>query len=237
MITKGSMLSFVFPLCVFQLCWLCSFVTTTIAAEDLLQGAVLSSRGSSVTVTVNQDKALQPVIKRVETGETKQAPIFKLQIYDEGHFQHSSVILNASMFSTFNNKPNSCLCSSYSFLCLFTCQREHMEFSVLPHSTMYLAGMNKLLYQMCMTHLLIISAPKRPKKGSFEQEATVAFVITLNKPNQSFKKQSKTKKIPLNTKRKLLSAPPLITRSHHSRFGRFFMLDALYGFCVSSCKN
>lgn len=141
------------------------------------------------------------------------------------------------MFSTFNNKPNSCLCSSYSFLCLFTCQREHMEFSVLPHSTLYLAGMNKLLYQMCMTHLLIISAPKRPKKGSFEQEATVAFVITLNKPNQSFKEQSKTKKIPLNTKRKLLSAPPLITRSHHSRFGRFFMLDALYGFCVSSCKN
>lgn len=118
-----------------------------------------------VTVTVNQDKALQPVIKRVEIGETKQAPIFKLQIYDEGHFQHSSVILNASMFSTFNNKPNSCLCSSYSFLCLFTCQREHMEFSVLPHSTLYLAGMNKLLYQMCMTHLLIISAPKRPKKG------------------------------------------------------------------------
>lgn len=138
MITKGSMLSFVFPLCVFQLCWLCSFVTTTIAAEDLLQGAVLASRGSSVTVTVNQERALQSVIMRVETGETKQATMFKLQIYDEGQFQHGSVILKALMFSTFNNKLNSCLCSSYSFLCVFTCQREHMEFSVLPHSTLAL---------------------------------------------------------------------------------------------------
>lgn len=198
MITKGSMLSFVFPLCVFQLCWLCSFVTTTIAAEDLLQGAVLSSRGSSVTVTVNQDKALQPVIKRVETGETKQAPIFKLQIYDEGHFQHSSVILKASMFSTFNNKPNSCLCSSYSFLCLLTCQREHMEFSVLPHSTLYLTGMNKLLYQIYVHDTFIdhFSPKKDPRKDSLNRKQLLCLLLHLINLINHLKNNQKQKKYP-----------------------------------------
>lgn len=71
------MLSFVFPVCVFQLCWLCSFVASTIAAEDLLQGAVATSRGrGGVNVSIRRREEAnvrkrfshEVAIKMEETG-------------------------------------------------------------------------------------------------------------------------------------------------------------------------
>lgn len=50
------MLSFVLPVCVFQLCWLCSFVASTIAAADFsLQGVMATSRGRCRPATANQE--------------------------------------------------------------------------------------------------------------------------------------------------------------------------------------
>lgn len=89
----------------------------------------------------------------------------------------------------------------------------------------------------CAWHIYWSFQPQKdPRKDSLNRKQLSRLLLHLINLINHLKNNQK-QKIPLNTKRKLLSAPPLITRSHHSRFGRFFMLDALYGFCVSSCKN
>ena len=80
------MLPFVFPL--FPLCWLCSFVVNTIAAENLLQGRILTNRGGCAVGPVNQIWAIWAIGERAH-----MTPVVKHRIGNCSLYNSKAVIL------------------------------------------------------------------------------------------------------------------------------------------------